>query len=165
MLDQRNRTRLTRNHYFAPTQPGRNVSSDPRIGLPESRLACPGGRGHGWPRFRQLQTRMFDSHSTTAHRERDAMELREHSHIPAGTYTCNKPIIINRERFKLLGAGHVVLRLADHSNCPLLIMGNVETPPRPLSNIEVSHLTIDGNRENQDRMLISKVHVHRALSC
>lgn len=70
--------------------------------------------------------------------------------IPAGIYTCNSPIVINRSGFKLIGAGKVVLRLADHANCPLLIMGNIETPPKPVSEIEVSHLILDGNRENQD---------------
>ncbi len=70
--------------------------------------------------------------------------------IPAGRYICDKPIVLNRDGLRLRGEGKVVLRLADHANCPLVIMGNIETPPRPVHNLQVRNLTLDGNRDNQD---------------
>lgn len=69
--------------------------------------------------------------------------------IPAGRYTCNRPIILDRSHFKLSGDHQVVLRLADGSNAPVIVMGDAQTPPRPLQDIEVSNLTIDGNRTAQ----------------
>lgn len=70
--------------------------------------------------------------------------------IPEGTYICRRPIILNRNGASLVGQGRVILKLADHANCPLLILGNVETPPKLIYDINVANLTFEGNRENQD---------------
>ena len=72
--------------------------------------------------------------------------------IQAGTYTCSASIVIDRNNVDLRGQGPAtILRLADHANLPLLVLGQTLTPPTIThSNIHVSDLTLDGNRENQD---------------
>lgn len=71
--------------------------------------------------------------------------------IPAGVYTCNTPIVIDRNNVNLRGVGAgTLLRLADGANAPVIIMGQATAiPDSKRSNISVSDLTIDGNRENQ----------------
>lgn len=69
--------------------------------------------------------------------------------IPAGTYVCNKPIVLNQSHLTLSGDPGVVLKLADGANAPVIVMGDATTPPRALEDIEVSHLHIDGNRLHQ----------------
>jgi len=93
-----------------------------------------------------------------------------HVKIPAGTYTCNSPIIINRSNLVFEGVQKPILRLADHANAPLLIIGDVQTlygevpqefvdhGMRPtdqitgqrVENIRVSNFVLDGNKDNQD---------------
>ena len=72
--------------------------------------------------------------------------------IQAGTYTCSTSIVIDRDNVDLRGQGpSTILRLADHANLPLLVLGQTLTPPTTTrSQIHVSDLTLDGNRENQD---------------
>ena len=72
--------------------------------------------------------------------------------IKAGTYTCADSVVIDRDNVDLRGQGPAtVLRLADHANLPLLVLGQTANDPTiTRSNIHVSDLTLDGNRENQD---------------
>ena len=70
--------------------------------------------------------------------------------IPEGSYTCSAPLVLDKNNVSLRGKGLVTLRLADHSNAPVIIMGDAQTPPRPVKNIKVSHLLIEGNKDNQD---------------
>jgi len=72
--------------------------------------------------------------------------------IQAGTYTCSQAIVIDRDNVDLRGQGPpTVLRLADHANLPLLVLGQtLDEPLITRSNIRISDLTLDGNRENQD---------------
>jgi len=72
--------------------------------------------------------------------------------IQAGTYTCPTSIVIDRDNVDLRGQGpSTVLRLADHANLPLLVLGQtLDEPLITRGNIQVSNLTLDGNRENQD---------------
>ena len=69
--------------------------------------------------------------------------------IPAGVYTCSSPIVLNKSNTALRGEGDVTLRLANDTNAPLLIMGNIETPPQIIENISVAHLNLDGNKDHQ----------------
>lgn len=81
--------------------------------------------------------------------------------IPAGTYNCKSMIVIKKSNVRLTGAGmdQTVLRLSDFSHAPVLVIGdNVVvknstgdwvTKTR-VSEIEVSDLTVDGNRAKQD---------------
>lgn len=69
--------------------------------------------------------------------------------IPEGTYTCSTPVILDHNHIALRGQGHVVLKLAANSNSPVIVMGDVLTPPRPLLDLQISNLDIDGNRLEQ----------------
>ncbi|MCI0720062.1 MAG: right-handed parallel beta-helix repeat-containing protein [Acidobacteria bacterium] len=71
--------------------------------------------------------------------------------IPAGVYTCTKPIVIDRDNVRLYGQGpDTVLRLADGANAPMLVLGQTEPAPTVTRrDIRVSDLVIDGNRANQ----------------
>jgi hypothetical protein len=66
--------------------------------------------------------------------------------IPHGVYTCQSPIIMDKSFTSLRGEGDVTLRLGKNVNSPVIIMGDAVTPPRPLHNVTVKHLKIDGNR-------------------
>ncbi len=69
--------------------------------------------------------------------------------IPEGSYTANRPIVVNRSGVSLIGKGRVTITLADNANSPLLILGNIETPPAPISDLRVDNLILKGNRDNQ----------------
>jgi hypothetical protein len=69
--------------------------------------------------------------------------------IPEGEYTCRSPVVLSRSNTGIKGEGDVTLRLADKINAPLIVMGNIETPPEPVENVSVTHLRLDGNKENQ----------------
>lgn len=71
--------------------------------------------------------------------------------IPAGTYTCVAPLIMDKHHIVLRGEGSsTVLRLDNGINSPVLIMGRMENVPQAATrHIKVSNLLIDGNRENQ----------------
>jgi hypothetical protein len=73
--------------------------------------------------------------------------------IQAGTYNCRAPVVIDRDNVDLRGMGSAsVLRLADNTNAPVLLIGNItETPTVLHTNIHVSDIVIDGNRENQNQ--------------
>ncbi|MGZ3693313.1 MAG: right-handed parallel beta-helix repeat-containing protein [Bdellovibrionota bacterium] len=70
-------------------------------------------------------------------------------HIPPGTYLCETPLVLDRNGVALDGDGQAILKLADNSNAPLVIMGEVATPPRAVYDISVANLTLEGNREHQ----------------
>lgn len=72
--------------------------------------------------------------------------------IPAGSYHCKMPIIIDRDNITLRGAGSAtLLRLADGANAPVIIMGQaIAIPDKPVRQIAVKDLVIDGNRRNQN---------------
>jgi hypothetical protein len=71
--------------------------------------------------------------------------------VRAGTYTCRQPIVINSDNVDLRGEGPAtLLRLADGANSPVLVVGDMATPPASARrNIHISDLVIDGNREQQ----------------
>lgn len=81
--------------------------------------------------------------------------------IPAGTFNCNKMIVVKKSNVRIRGAGMklTTLRLADQSPAPVLVIGdetviqdtngNWITATR-VKNVEVSDLTVDGNLINQD---------------
>ncbi len=72
--------------------------------------------------------------------------------IPDGSYTCDTAIVLNKSHVTLRGAStaNVLLRLADHSNAPVVVLGDLSLPPKKVEDVEVAHLTIDGNRDNQE---------------
>lgn len=70
--------------------------------------------------------------------------------IPEGSYVANRPIIVDRSDVSIVGKGQVTITLADHANSPLLILGNIETPAKPVSRLKVSNLILKGNRIHQD---------------
>jgi len=71
--------------------------------------------------------------------------------VQAGTYTCQIPLVIDRDNVELHGEGPAtLLRLADGANAPVLIVG--QTIPVPIAtrhNVVVADLVIDGNRAKQ----------------
>jgi hypothetical protein len=71
--------------------------------------------------------------------------------LVSGTYTCVRPIIIDKNNVTLRGAGPAtLLRLADGGNAPVIIMGSAEgVPSRATRHVRVIDLMIDGNRQNQ----------------
>lgn len=71
--------------------------------------------------------------------------------VPAGTYICKSPIVMDRHNLVLRGEGSAtVLRLDDGINAPVLVMGRTENVPQQATkHIKVVNLMIDGNRENQ----------------
>jgi len=71
--------------------------------------------------------------------------------VAAGTYLCRAPIVIDRDAVTLRGTGPgTLLRLDDHVNRPVLVVGGVDPVPEKRRNIHVADLAIDGNRLNQD---------------
>jgi parallel beta-helix repeat protein len=71
--------------------------------------------------------------------------------LKSGTYTITAPVCLSRDNLTLRGTGPAtILRLADNANCPVVIMGpTANYPTGVVSNIRVSDLDIDGNRNNQ----------------
>jgi hypothetical protein len=75
--------------------------------------------------------------------------------LPPGTIEVRQPIVLQRDHQTLRGGGvTTVLTLADDANCPVIIMGEpVNHPQRVVSHLCVSNLSIDGNRQHQQREL------------
>ncbi len=69
--------------------------------------------------------------------------------IPSGTYVCKSPVVLDRSHLRLVGQGDVILKLGKNVNAPVIVMGDIVTPPKPLRGIEVINLKIDGNRLQQ----------------
>lgn len=75
--------------------------------------------------------------------------------IPAGAYVCASPLVLDRDGVTLKGEMRgeeraVLLKLADHANAPVIVMGQATTPPAIVRNVTVRDLEIDGNMANQD---------------
>jgi len=71
--------------------------------------------------------------------------------LAPGLYTIHQPIVLRRDNLTLRGGGvNTILRLADHANCPVIILGAPLIQPRQLTaHVCVADLFIDGNRTNQ----------------
>jgi hypothetical protein len=71
--------------------------------------------------------------------------------LPPGTYVILRPVVMHRSFQTLRGSGpSTLLKLADHANCPVLILGEpVNCPTHTLSYLHVADLAIDGNRKQQ----------------
>ena len=73
--------------------------------------------------------------------------------VPAGTYVCAKPVVMSRSGVSLIGRGRPTLKLADHAESPLLVMGGLDDDsngvPTPVTGLLVEGLLLDGNRANQ----------------
>jgi hypothetical protein len=72
--------------------------------------------------------------------------------LGAGTFTVSEPLVIDRNDIELSGDQELtILKLGDQVNCPLLIVGETETPPtHKVSGVTVRKLILDGNRLAQD---------------
>ncbi len=68
-----------------------------------------------------------------------------------GLYIIDRPVNLYRDNQTLRGAGPTtVLQLADKANCPVLVVGTLESYPRRIVyGVRVCDIAIDGNRTNQ----------------
>ena len=68
------------------------------------------------------------------------------------TFAIHDPIVIDRDDVELRGSGSdTILRLSDHSACPVIVIGSTLTPtPHIVTRVTLRRLTIDGNRHKQD---------------
>ena len=71
--------------------------------------------------------------------------------LASGTYILSQPLVLDRNDIEVSGDQEsTILMLADHADCPLVVIGPVETPPtRKVSGIALRKLILDGNRLNQ----------------
>jgi hypothetical protein len=71
--------------------------------------------------------------------------------LEAGIYTVSQPLVLDRDNVELSGDQEAtILMLTDHADCPLVVIGPMETPPkRKVSGIALRKLILDGNRLNQ----------------
>jgi len=71
--------------------------------------------------------------------------------LAAGVYPVNQPLVLDRNDVEVSGDQEsTVLRLADHADCPLVVIGPMETPPaRRVSGVALRKLILDGNRLHQ----------------
>ncbi len=71
--------------------------------------------------------------------------------LGAGTFRITQPIILDRSDVELRGQGQETrLELAAQANCPVVVIGNIGTPPDWLvRKASVRRLFIDGNRTEQ----------------
>ncbi len=67
-------------------------------------------------------------------------------------FPVSKPIVIDRDGVELRGTtSDTILRLTDHANCSVIVIGSTETPiPKIVRNVIVRNLVIDGNRGAQE---------------
>lgn len=75
--------------------------------------------------------------------------------LPPETISIRQPVVLRSDNQTLRGSGTAtILRLADHANCPVLILGEpVNHPKRTVKHLHVADLFIDGNRHNQQHEL------------
>ena len=71
--------------------------------------------------------------------------------LAPGVYDIHDPIQLNRSGLTLSGSGNnTVLRLADHADCPVVILGPTERKPAVIvHDLRLAGLFIDGNRSHQ----------------
>ena len=71
--------------------------------------------------------------------------------LASGTYMLQEPLVLDRDDVEVSGDQEsTILMLADHADCPLVVIGPMETPPtRKVSRIALRKLILDGNRFNQ----------------
>ena len=71
--------------------------------------------------------------------------------LASGTYMLREPLVLDRDDVEVSGDQEsTILMLADHADCPLVVIGPMETPPtRKVSRIALRKLILDGNRFNQ----------------
>lgn len=72
--------------------------------------------------------------------------------LGAGMFVISEPLIMDRDDIELAGDQELtILRLANRVDIPLLIVGDVNTPPaHRVSGVTVRKLILDGNRLAQD---------------
>jgi hypothetical protein len=75
--------------------------------------------------------------------------------LEPGTYIIHKPIVLQHDHQTLRGTGtNTILRLADHANCPVIVLGAPKNAPHHgTANLHIANLFIDGNRTNQNSEL------------
>jgi len=74
--------------------------------------------------------------------------------IKAGTYTISQGIHIDRSGITVMGESGTIIRLGDHVNQPVILVGSDDDPPDDsVGTIRISGLEIDGNRAGQDTEL------------
>jgi len=71
--------------------------------------------------------------------------------LAAGTYTIQRPIMLQNNHLSLRGTGPTtILYLADKANCPVVILGAPASPAEgAIAHLRLADLLIDGNRKNQ----------------
>ncbi len=71
--------------------------------------------------------------------------------LASGTYYLREPLVLDRDDIEVSGDQEsTILMLADHADCPLVVIGPMETPPtRKVSRVALRKLILDGNRFNQ----------------
>lgn len=72
--------------------------------------------------------------------------------LEAGIYTVRQPVVLDRNDIEITGdQEQTVLQLADRADCPLVVIGPMETPPqRKVSGVVLRRLILDGNRTTQE---------------
>lgn len=71
--------------------------------------------------------------------------------VRAGIYVLSQGIHVNRSNVTILGEQGVVVRLGDHVNQPVFLIGtDEEFPSTSTVNIRISEIEIDGNKDQQD---------------
>lgn len=72
--------------------------------------------------------------------------------VPAGTYMCEGPIILDRDNLTLRGEGQVIIKLKPNTDSSVVIMGKIMDFPQAADkvyNVVVANLILDGNRHQQ----------------
>jgi parallel beta-helix repeat protein len=72
--------------------------------------------------------------------------------LSAGTFMVSEPLVIDRDGIEIVGDQELtILKLADRRDIPLLVIGQMDTPPKHIvSGVTVRKLILDGNRLAQD---------------
>jgi hypothetical protein len=72
-------------------------------------------------------------------------------HVRAGTYILSQGIHVNRSKVTISGEQGVVVKLGEHVNQPVFLIGtDEEIPTASTENIRISEIEIDGNKGHQD---------------
>jgi hypothetical protein len=72
--------------------------------------------------------------------------------LSPGDYLVRSPIILRHDHQTLRGAGvATILRLADEADCPVVVLGAPTDTPKPIHDVRLAALFIDGNRQHQQK--------------